>query len=477
MKHLIFSILILILLISAKSDKKPYNEKYRPQVHFSPEKNWLFEPSGFVFYKGEYHLFYHNVSTSNKIYNDQIGHAVSKDLLHWQYLPNAFSSEENLSGTPPSSPMSGSAVIDSMNVTGLQKSDEKPMLIFYSDSIGNQNLAFSCDKGSTWEKYSKNPVIRNQGSDSQDPKVFFHAPTGKWILALFRSKGEGVKKGGISFYNSADLLNWKFCSHLEGFGECPDIFEVALEGSNNVKKWVVLSGEGEYKIGQFDGLSFKSETSLQKLDYGKNFYSSQTLFNSPNGKVIQIAWLRGGEFPDMPFNGQMSFPTELSLRSTKNEIILCRKPVEALSTLYDREIRKKDKNLIPGIKGNLLSGIKGDAVSIKVVLLPKNSDSFGIIVRYGKQSNGTDIQYNTSKKTLEVNGVKMPLEPIDGKIELEILVDRSSIEIFANHGESCISTCFSPTLGEDELILYTQGGELFVESLEAHTLKSVWLNK
>lgn len=477
MKHLIFSLLILILLISAKSDKKPFNEKYRPQVHFSPEKNWLFESSGFVFYKGEYHLFYNNVSTINKVYSDQIGHAVSKDLLHWQYLPFAFSPNEKSSGMTSSTPTAGSAIMDSMNVSGLKEKDEKPMLIFFSDNDGNQNLAYSNDGGLSWKKYGKNPIISNPGSDARDPKVFFHAPTGKWILALFRSNGDNIKLGGISFYNSSDLLNWKFTSHLEGFGECPDIFEVALEGGNNVKKWVAFSGEGEYKIGQFDGLSFKSESSMQKLDYGKNFFSAQTLFNAPGGKIIQIAWMRGGEFADMPFNGQMSIPTELSLRTTKNGTMLCRKPIEALSTIYDREIRKKDKNLIPGIKGNLLGGIKGDAVLIKAVLLPKNSDSFGVIVRNGKQSNGTDIQYNASKKTLEVNGIKMPLESIDGKIEIEILVDRSSIEIFANHGESCISTCFSPTLGEDELILYTQGGELFVESLEAHTLKSVWLTK
>ncbi|MEI7830288.1 MAG: glycoside hydrolase family 32 protein [Prolixibacteraceae bacterium] len=477
MKHLIFSLLILILLISAKSDKKPFNEKYRPQVHFSPEKNWLFELSGFVFYKGEYHLFYHNASTVNKIYSDQIGHAVSKDLLHWQYLPFAFTPDEKSSSMTTSTPYAGCAIVDSLNFAGLKEKDEKPMLIFYSDNEGNQNVAYSNDGGLTWKKYDKNPVISNPGSDSQDPKVFFHAPTGKWILALFRSKGEHVKQGGISFYNSADLLHWKFSSHLEGFGECPDIFEIALEGDKNVKKWVLLSDEGEYKIGQFDGLSFKPETSLQKLDYGKNFYSAQTLSNSPNGKIIQIAWMRGGEFPDMPFNGQLSFPAELSLRSTKKGIFLCRKPIEAISSLYEHEISKKDKNLIPGIKGNLLGGMKGDAISIKAVLLPKNSDSFGFIIRYGKQSNGTDIQYNSSKKTLEANGIKMPLESVDGKIEIEILVDRSSIEIFANHGESCISTSFTPTLGEDELILYTQGGELFVESLEAHTLKSVWLNK
>ncbi len=474
MKYLVYSLFLLCLLVSAKSDKKLYNEKYRPQFHFSPEKNWLFEPNGFVFYKGEYHLFYHNVSINNKIFDDQIGHSVSKDLIHWQHLPFAFTPDDNTANLISSPPTSGSAVVDSLNVSGLQIKAEKPMLIFYSDSTGNQNLAVSQDKGMTWNKYAKNPIISNPGGNARDPKVFFHAPTGKWILALFRSRGDNVKKGGISFYNSTDLLHWKYSSHLEGFGECPDIFEVAVEGSSNEKRWVALSGEGEYKIGQFDGLTFKPETNIQKLDFGKNFYATQTLFNAPNGKVIQIAWMRGGDFPDMAFNGQMTIPTELTLRSTKKGTHLCRKPIETISILNDKEIRKKEKNLIPGIKGNLLSGMKGDAVRINAVVQLKSSDSFGFIVRNGKTGNGTDIHYDTAKKILDVNGVKMPLEPIDGKIELEILFDRSSIEIFANHGESGISTCFSPIQGEEEMILYTQGGELFVESLEAHTLKSVW---
>ncbi len=474
MKHLIYPLFLMCLLVSAKSDKKLYNEKYRPQYHFSPEKNWLFEPSGVAFYKGEYHLFYHNVSINNKIFSDQIGHSVSKDLIHWQHLPFAFSPDEKTASLVSSPPMSGSAVVDSLNVSGLQSQGEKPMLIFYSDSTGNQNLAISQDKGMTWSKYAKNPIISNPGGNARDPKVFFHEPTRNWILALFRSRGDNVKKGGISFYNSLDLLHWKYSSHLEGFAECPDIFEVAVEGSSSEKKWVALSGEGEYKIGQFDGLTFKPETNILKLDYGKNFYASKTLSNVPNGKVIQIAWMRGGEFPDMAFNGQMSIPTELTLRSTKKGIVLCRKPIESLSSLNDKEIRKKEKNLIPGIKGNLLSGMKGDAFRINAVFQIKSSDSFGFIVRSGKTGNGTDIHYDTAKKILDVNGIKMPLEPIDGKIELEILVDRSSIEIFANHGESGISTCFSPIQGEEEMILYTQGGELFVESLEAHTLKSCW---
>ena len=477
MKHLLYSLSMLVLLVSAKADSKYYNEQYRPQVHFSPEKNWLFESNGLVYYRGEYHLFYQNVSIDKKLLNNKLGHAVSKDLIHWQHLPFAFTPDEKATDAASCRPLAGSTVIDSLNVTQLQQKDVKPMLIFYSDSDGNQNLAYSNDKGNTWTKYPDNPLINNTGEDAHDPKVFYHTSTGKWILALYRGKGAGTKAAGISFYNSSDMLHWKYLSHLEGFGECPDIFEVALEGKPAEKKWVVLSGEGDYRVGVFDGITFKPETEMQKLDYGKNFFASQTLSNPHDEKVIQLAWMRGGEFPEMAFNGQMSFPTELSLRSTTKGTVLCRKPIAAISTLFDRGLIKKGKNLIPGIKGNLLGGIKGDAVYIKAILLPKNSDSFGIIVRNGKQSNGTDIRYETGKKTLDVNGVRMLVEPLEGKIELEILVDRSSIEIYANKGEYVLSTCFSPAKGEDDLLLYTQGGELYVESLEVQTLKSAWSNK
>ena len=474
MRHLIYSLTLLMLLVAAKSDKKYYTEKYRPQYHFSPEKNWLFESNGLVYYRGEYHLFHQNVSINNKVFNNQLGHSVSKDLIHWRHLPNAFTPDEKANDISSCSPVAGSAVIDSMNLTGLQQKEVKTMLLFYSDSQGNQNIAYSCDKGSTWSKYAKNPILRNPEEGAHDPKVFYHAPTGKWVMALYRGKGPGTMAAGISIYNSSDMLHWEFRSHIEGFGECPDIFEVAFEGKPADKKWVVLSGSGDYKVGRFDGSNFISETAIQRLDYGKNFYASQSLPSAPNGKVVQIAWMKGGEFPEMAFNVQMSFPVELSLRQTKNGPALCRKPIAALASLYEHSLIKKEKNIIPGLNDNLLGGIKGDAIYIKAVLLPKTSDSFGFVVRNGKKASGTDIRYETAKKMLDVNGVKMPIEPIDGKIEFEILIDRSSIEIFANKGELGMSNCFSPAKGDNELVLYTQGGELFVESIEAHTLKTAW---
>ncbi|MEI7422574.1 MAG: glycoside hydrolase family 32 protein [Prolixibacteraceae bacterium] len=477
MKNLIYSLAILFIIVSAKSDTKYYNEKFRPQYHFSPEKHWLFESNGIVFYQGEYHFFHQNISIDKKVFTSQLGHSVSKDLVHWKHLPNAFTPDEKANDMASCRPVAGSVIMDSLNVSGLQQKVDKTMMIFYSDSEGNQNLAFSNDKGSTWTKYAKNPLITNPGMEAHDPKVFFYPRTGKWILALYIGKPADSKDAGISFYSSKDLLHWEFSSHLEGFSECPDIFEVAFEGKPAEKKWVVMSGSGEYKVGTFDGTTFTPETGMQKLDYGKNFYATQTVSNMPHPTVIQLAWMKGGEYPEMTFNGQMSFPVELHLRATKKGPVLCRKPIAAIASLFENHLIKKNKNIIPGLNDNLLGGIKGDAIFIKTIVMPKTADSFGFIVRNGKTSNGTDIHYDTAKKLLDVNGIKMTVEPIDGKMEFEILLDRSSIEIFVNGGQNAISTCFSPAPKEEGLMIYSQGGELFVESLEAHTLKTAWSSK
>ena len=134
MKYLIVIMLSLLLLLSAKSDKRQYDETYRPQFHFSPEKNWMFQSNGFLFYKGEYHLFYHNISIGNKRFKDELGHAVSKDMLHWSHQPVALTLEDRVADPDAAQPTSGSAVIDSMNVTGFQQNGEKAMLIFYEQN-------------------------------------------------------------------------------------------------------------------------------------------------------------------------------------------------------------------------------------------------------------------------------------------------------------------------------------------------------
>ncbi len=450
-----------------KSDKKYFDETYRPQFHFSPGKGIMSTPLGQFFYNGEYHMFYQYQPDTTATAPTQWGHAVSKDLIKWENLPvlNLPGSGENIC-----TPHSGSAVVDEKNLTGLQQGEEKTILLFYTGRECGQCLAFSNDKGRTWKKYNKNPLIEPGNDNTLGPNVFFDQVSGKWIMTIYRCPDGDVSKQGISIYNSSDLLHWELQSHLEGFSSSADLFKLTMDGET---KWI-LSGGNEYLTGKFDGKSFIPETKIRKIDLGKNFQAAHAWTNLPDGKVIQIAWMRGGKFPGMPFNGQMTFPCELSLRKTQTGSLLCRKPIDGLDKFFDKDLKKKEKNLIPGLKGNLIGAINGDALLIKGIFDPKTSDGFGFIIRNGKKSSGTIIKYETARKSLDCLSRQVLVEPKNGKLELEILVDRTSIEVFANGGESVLSSCFTPTEGEDDLVLWTQGGELFVDQLEIYTIKSVW---
>jgi levanase/fructan beta-fructosidase len=461
-----------------KTDKKYYQEKYRPQYHFTPEKNWMNDPNGLVYYGGEYHLFYQYNPNGKEWGFMHWGHAVSKDLIRWEHLPVAINPDEDSKDKNHATAFSGSAVVDENNIAGLQQGEEKTLLVFYTSFECGQRLAYSNDKGRTWHKYAKNPLIPFVKDDARDPKVFFHAPSGKWVMVLYRRPDGDEAQQGISVFTSLNLINWELQSHIAGYYECPDLFELPLDGDKGKSKWVLLGGSGEYRVGSFDGKQFSPETPMKTLDYGKNFYATQTWSNHPEGKVVQIAWMRGGEYPDMPFNGQMTFPCELSLRTTQSGPTLCRKPIEAIATLHGKnDLIKKEKNIIPGLQGNLVGGISGKILHIKAKFNPKTSDGFGFIVRNGKKEVGTEIRYDTNKKLLSCMGGQAVVEPKDGLLQFEILLDRSSIEIFVNDGEVVLSSCFTPAEEDDDLTLWTQGGELFVNEIQVYELKSAWNGK
>jgi sucrose-6-phosphate hydrolase SacC (GH32 family) len=213
-----------------------------------------------------------------------------------------------------------------------------------------------------------------------------------------------------------------------------------------------------------------------KSDFGKNYYATQTWSNIPekDGRTIQIAWMKDGEFPEMPFNGQMSFPCELSLTKFNFGYKLIRKPVKELENLYDKKYKWENKNLIPGINENMLKKVKGDCFRIIAELDIKTSDNFGFMIRKGKKDPGTEILFNVKRGVLSVLGSTVPLVPIDNKISLDILVDRASVEVFANGGQTVISNCFTPTEGAEDMVLFTNGGELGIDKLEVIKINSAW---
>lgn len=477
-----FTFLILVFFIAsftsiATKPVKVYDELYRPQFHFTPEKNWHNDPNGLVFYKGEYHLFYQYNPFGNEWGYMHWGHAVSTDLVHWENLPIALYPDNDSKDKELCTAFSGSGLVDENNVTGLQKGEEKTLLLFYTSQKCGQRLAYSNDKGRTWNKYDKNPIIAfDETDDARDPKVIWHEASKQYVMALYRKLDGNDKLKGISFYTSKNLIDWKYTSHTAGFFECPDLVELPVNRRSDDKKWVLFDGDGSYLIGSFNGEKFVSESPKIPGDFGVNYYATQTWSNIPeaDGRIIQIAWMKGGEFPGMPFKGQMTFPCELSLKKFPDGIRLVRKPIKEISLLHKKPEVWENENLIPGINKNLTRSVKGDCLHIVGSFKLKSADSFGFVVRLDKKNNGTEIMYSVKDKMLNCMGKKALVEPIDGVIKLEILLDRSSIELFANDGKVVLSSCFVPDENADGLYLFNTGGEILVEKLEVFPMKSIW---
>jgi sucrose-6-phosphate hydrolase SacC (GH32 family) len=471
-------IFLISLLSNAEKPEKIFYELYRPQFHFTPEKNWLSDPNGLVYYKGEYHLFYQYNPSGKEPEYMHWGHAISTDLVHWEHLPLALYPDNDSKDIELCTAHSGCGLVDQNNVTGFQKGEEKTILLFYTSLQCGQRLAYSNDKGRTWLKYDKNPIIAfDETDDARDPKVFWHEPSKQYVMLLYRRPNNNEKQKGISFYTSKNLINWEFKNHITGFFESPDLVELPVNRRADDKKWVLFDGDGSYVIGMFDGEKFISETPKMQSDFGANYYATQTWSNIPesDGRTIQIAWMKGAEFPDMPFKGQMAFPCELSLKKYLEGTKLTRKPVKEIESLHKKGEVFENKNLIPGIEKNLTRGIKGDCFHIIGSFKIKSADSFGFIVRLDKKNNGEEIMYNVKANTLSCMGKSAVVEPVDGVIKLEILLDRASVEIFANDGKVAMSSSFnSADKKADGIYLFNTGGEIMVEKLEIFPMKSIW---
>lgn len=249
-----------------QADPPPtYAERWRPQYHFTPPDTWMNDPNGMVYYDGEYHLFYQNNPFGNRWGHMSWGHAVSKDLVHWENLPLALAEENGVMI------FSGSAVVDWNNTSGFGRDGKPPMVAIYTGHhtgkpLQNQQIAYSTDRGRTWTKYSGNPVLDIGEADFRDPKVIWHQPTGRWVIAVSWPHHRQVR-----FYASPDLKSW---THLSDFGpagstsgiwECPDLFPIRVEGQRG-NRWVLVVNVGsgapaggsgtQYFVGDFDGTRF-----------------------------------------------------------------------------------------------------------------------------------------------------------------------------------------------------------------------------
>ena len=444
-----------------------YKETHRPQFHFTPKTNWTNDPNGLIFYKGEYHLFFQHNPFGIDWGNMTWGHAVSRDLVHWKQLPHALHPDEL--GTM----FSGSGVVDWNNTGGFQTGDESVLVNFYTSAGSHapkevpftQSIAYSNDRGRSWTKYEGNPVIEHIVGSNRDPKVIWHEPTQKWVMALYLDQND------YALFGSTNLKEWTRLSDLQiPDTECPDIFELPVDGDPDNTKWVFWGAAGKYYVGSFDGTTFTPEGDAPRSDYGANFYAAQTWSDVPesDGRRIQIAWMSGSKPPDMPFNQQMSFPCALTLRTTSEGIRLHREPVAEIESIHTYTHAWSDLALKPG--ENPLAGLTGELFDIRAEIALNDATAVGFNIR------GQDVRYDVAEQQLTFLERSGPLAvPRNGKITLQILVDRISIEAFGNAGELSMTSYFLPDLNNADIGIYADGGTARLVSLKVHELRSSWV--
>jgi sucrose-6-phosphate hydrolase SacC (GH32 family) len=435
-----------------------YEEKYRPQFHFTARENWLNDPNGCVFHNGEYHLFFQHNPTGIEWGNMTWGHAVSPDLVHWNQLPHALLPYGD--GTI----FSGSAVVDSANSSGFGTGESVPLVAAFTHAKNpfGQAIAFSNDNGRNWEYYEEGKhVVPNQGLDEaeRDPKIFWHEPSGKWIMVLW------VEMNRARFFTSDNLLDWNHSGDFEGEGffECPDFIQLPVDGNSQNMKWVLYDAGFNYWIGTFDGKTFTPDKGPLKGDLGKNFYAAQT-WNNTDNRIVQIGWMRGGEYPDMPFNQQMSFPCELFLRTISDGLRLCRMPVKEIVCLRVGSESVGNHKLEAGESLDL--GSQGNLLDVELEVEVVAGSSFNI------RLCGQDITWSEGK--IACLGTSAEMQPSGDVLFLRILVDKTSIELFGNGGNVCMSSCFLPPEEPGSVQLCTKNSPITVKALTLHRLSSAW---
>lgn len=482
------------------------SEPFRPQFHFTPQKGWLNDPNGLVFYAGEYHLFYQFYPDDTVWGPMHWGHAVSRDLVNWQHLPIALFPDEL------GYIFSGSGVIDWHNRAGL---GEEAMILFFTHHHPDtrdqrQSLAYSTDNGRSWTKYAGNPIIPTPAHlrDFRDPKVIWYQAeggAGHWVMSL-------AANDQILFYTSDNLIDWQEngrFSHPQsaatGLWETPDLFQLPVAGCSE-SRWVLAIGLDNrmpggrsgtrYFIGTFDGHTFTCDQPGDCVfwaDFGADFYAAQSWHDAPDGRRIWLAWMNNWRYaaaiPTSAWRGDLSIPRELELVKTDAGIRLIQQPVSELKRLrhtrwiWTNATIQPDAPFHPIIKGTTLEIMAEFEGVVK-------ADCFGVRVLSGHE-NAMTIGYDPQKQILYtdrrqagqvyfhadfpgVHQTELPLH--HGRLRLHIFVDRSMVEVFASDGLICFSERLFPHESRIAFNIFTEGAAVHLNSLEVFELKTAVFN-
>lgn len=485
---------LVLQTLSGFAQDTAYSQPYRPQYHFSPRINWTNDPNGLVYHDGEYHLFYQYNPKGIRWGHMTWGHAVSPDLFHWKELPPAIAEDEK------GMIFSGSCVVDAKNTIGFGKNGAVPMVAIYTNHLEtnqSQHIAYSLDKGRTWTKYEGNPVIDLNQKDFRDPNVFWHEPSKRWIMTVVLP----TEKKAL-FYSSTNLKQWNKTGEFASadtpgnIWECPALLEIPVVGSKK-SKWLLFisigagtpaGGSGmQYYIGDFDGKAFRSDFKqgdVRFVDYGKDYYAAITYNNTP--RRLSLGWLNNWQYandiPTNPFRGAMTLPRDLKIVQTRKGYELRQEVAREIRPLTSDSFQWRGldtKELNRSLDSNR---IKGDAYALTFEA-ELGAAELGVSVRKGAGEE-TLIGYDPVKQEVYVDRTRSgktdfkkefagrfsaPLkreEIANGRIKMQVFVDRSSVEVFVNDGQVTLTNLIFPRPD-------SQGFAFFGDGFRAVTIRNI----
>jgi len=493
-------------------------EPHRPKFHFTPPEHWMNDPNGMVFYEGEYHLFYQYYPEATVWGPMHWGHAVSRDLLNWEHLPIAL--------YPDSLGLifSGSAVVDWNNTSGFGKNGKPPLVAIFTHHLMEaekagrsdfqyQSIAYSNDKGRTWTKYAGNPVIPNTQKikDFRDPKVIWDAASKQWVMVF-------AAYDHVKLWGSQNLKNWTFLSDFGkefgthgGVWECPDLFPIAVEGSDE-KRWILLQslnpgspngGSGtQYFVGDFDGKKFTIDPTFRTavingqalwLDWGRDNYAGVTWSDVPksDGRRIFIGWMSNWDYatvvPTQKWRSALTLPRELTLKKTDAGYRLFSLPVREMAKRQGKSFKLPSQSLTMPIDLTAKSGISASACALELEFTPEGDSGEWVLELSNSKNEVYRIGYDVAKKLFFSDRTRSgnldfsskfaahvhfaPRTSKNKSITLQLYFDRASCELFADNGAVALTDNFFPTEDFSKLRLFVTGGTGTLNSGKLFELK------
>ncbi len=471
-------------------------EKFRPAYHHTPLYGWMNDPNGMFYKDGVWHLAFQWNPYGSKWQNLSWGQSTSHDLIHWETQPDAVLAPDGLGMI-----FSGSSAIDKTNSAGF---GEDAVVAMYTSAAASQiqSLAWSNDGGYSYNVYAGNPVLTLE-SEARDPNMFWNPETKEWTLVLAHALDHEML-----IFTSPDMKEWTLQSSFgkglgaqDGVWECPDLFELPVDGSDE-KKWVLLcnlnpggifgGSATQYFVGDFDGKTFipdldtSGKVPTKWLDHGKDHYATVSFSDAPNGRRTVIGWMSNWQYapevPTMQYRSANTLPREVGIfRGNDGQLYVSSTPSPELAALRGR-VLKSVTNTNVGAKAKKYA--IPELCEILVTIDPAKADSVSLVLSNASGEH-VDMVYDVEKETFSFDRCESgivdfsqdfpavtyaPTHSVDGKVSLRIFIDRSSIEVFGNEGRFVMTNLVFPNEPYSTLSLTADGGKAKISDFHIYTI-------